>query len=101
MSSFIVCHTHTGELAGSTQVVFRCPSNGSSISIQQWDMYPSNHSGVQLDIARDTIKYHTSTDRLEIRNLEATDEGAYICTFTVDGGSPRQALGGCLVIYGE
>ena len=80
---------------------FTCPSSGGrSIVIQQWDMYSTNGMR-QLNIAMDTMKYVTSSDRLGIQNLEPGDEGAYICTLTVDGGPPIQALGGCLVIYGE
>ena len=95
-----VCHTHIEELAGPAQVFFTCPSNGGgNIVIQQWDMYSSVAN--QSDIAMNTTKYDTSTDRLEIQILEPGDEGAYICTLTVDGGPSMKALGGCLVIYGE
>ena len=97
------CHTHTGELAGSPGVFFTCPSNGGgNIVIEQWDMYPINGTGVQENIvSRDTMKYDTSTDRLEISNVEPGDEGAYVCTLTVNGSPSMQALGGCLAIYGE
>ena len=80
---------------------FTCPSNGGgNIVIRQWDMYSTNGM-MQLDIAMNTTKYDTSTDRLEIQNLEPGDEGAYFCTLTVNNGEPMQAFGGCLVIYGE
>ena len=80
---------------------FTCPSNGGgNIVVQQWDMYSTNGMR-QLDITTDTMKYDTSTDRLEIQNLEPGDEGAYICTLTTEDGEQMQALGGCLVIYGE
>ena len=82
-------------------MVFTCPSNGSwNVVVQQWDMYSTNGMR-QLDITTDTMKYYTSADRLGIQNLEPGDEGAYICTLTVDGSPSMQALGGCLVIYGE
>lgn len=102
MYLFITLIHNVGELAGPRQVFFTCPSSGGDdIVIQRWDLHHSN-GAVYMDIAGGgSMKYTTSTDRLEVQNLEPTDEGLYVCTLMVDSGQPMQALGGCLIIYGE
>lgn len=65
-------------------------------------MYPTNGPLVQEDVTRsDVTKYDTVINRLSIKNVEPSDEGAYVCTVSVDDNPSMQALGGCLVVYGE
>ena len=103
MYLFITLIHNVGELAGPQQVFFICPSSGGDgIVIQRWDMHRTDGSDPQMDIAGEgSMKYTTSAERLEVQNLEPTDEGLYVCTLTVDSGPSVQALGGCLIIYGE
>ena len=100
MYLFITLIHNVGELAGPQHVFFTCPSSGGEdIVIQRWDLHRTN--GSEMNIVETSMKYTTSTDRLEVQNLEPSDEGLYVCTLTVDSNPSEQALGGCLIIYGE
>ena len=102
MYLFITLIHNVGELAGPQQVFFTCPSSGGDdIVIQRWDLHHTDGFAPQENIAEGSMKYTTSADRLDVQNLEPTDEGLYVCTLMVDSSQPMQALGGCLIIYGE
>jgi len=60
----------------------------------RWAPSLTNGTVVQENTA--SMKYDTSTDRLEIQNLEPGDEGTSYM-FVVDGNPSMQALGGCLL----
>ena len=76
---------------------------GQITIIEGWTFHPSNNEASVHSIPKNQVstKYSMHTNTLTVYNLSVSDEGVYVCNFSLNNGPLMEALGGGVIILGE